>query len=126
MKIKHLILISICLTTLIFLNSCDKHHAKKLSGTYKCAVNYRYWDMTGTNIDSNYTEDLEIQQDGKSLKILDCSIHIDSLWKGNEYHYGEIHNYIEVQFKGDSIYVLRSSGGLGGNGSRAYKGKKMK
>jgi len=80
----------------------------------------------GVVIDTIYSEDLEIQQDGKNLIVLQNTIHIDSVWKGKEYYQGDVHDYLTVQFRNDSIYLTRSSGGLGGNGSRTYAGIKKK
>jgi len=111
----------------IFFVSCDKYHAHKLSGTYKCQVHFYSWIMNqGVVIDTTYSEDLEIQKDGKNLIVLQNTIHIDSVWQGNEYYQGDVHDYLTVQFRNDSIYVTRSSGGLGGNGSRTYAGVKKK
>jgi hypothetical protein len=104
--------------------SCDKHHAKKLSGTYSCKVDYHYWDMTPSTIDSTYQEDLEIKQDGKNLIVLGTPIHIDSLWKEKEYQLGDIHNYMRVLFRNDSIYITRSGGGLGATATWKYQGSK--
>jgi len=108
------------------ITGCDKHHAKKLSGTYYCGVEYHYWDMTPSNIDSTYMEEIEIKQDGKNVIVLGTSIHVDSLWNEQEYYEGYIHNYIKVLFKNDSVYIVRSGGGLGGNASWNYKGVKNK
>ena len=121
---KHVLLSLLCFLILNFLQSCDKQHAKNLAGTYKCQVHYVYWDMTPNNIDSTYLEDLYVVREGKYLKVLDCKIHVDSLYQGQEYQFGEIHNYIKVQFKDKHLYVTRSSGGLGGNASRTYDGVK--
>lgn len=109
---------------ILLLLSCDKHHAKKLSGTYSCRIEYHYWDMTPLNIDSIYYEDIKIGQDGKFIVVLGTSIHIDSLWKEKEYYDGYIHNYLKVLFKNDSVYITRSNGGLGGNASWTYEGEK--
>ncbi|WP_300661473.1 hypothetical protein [Fluviicola sp.] len=114
----------ILLTSIGLLSGCDKHRAKKLSGTYSCKVAYHYWDMTPSTSDSTYQEDLEIKQNGKNVIVLGTSIPIDSLWKEKEYYEGNAHNYIEVLFKKDSIYITRSSGGLGGNASWKYRGSK--
>lgn len=105
-------------------SSCDKYHAKKLSGTYSCKVDYHYWDMTPTNTDSTYHEDLEIKQNGKNVIVFGTSIPIDSLWKEKEYYIGYVHNYMNVLFRNDSVYITRSSGGLGGNASWKYQGIK--
>lgn len=107
-----------------FFLSCDKHHAKKLSGTYSCKVAYHYWDMTPSTIDSTYQEDLEIKRNGKNVIVLGTSIPIDSLWKEKEYSIGYVHGYMKVLFRNDSVYITRSSGGLGGNASWKYQGIK--
>lgn len=114
----------ILLVLFALLLSCDKHRAKKCSGTYSCKVDYHYWDMTPSTSDSAYQEDLEIKQDGKHVIVLGTSIHIDSLWKEKEYYIGYVHNYMKVLFKKDSIYITRSSGGLGGNATWKYRGVK--
>ncbi len=111
-------------TFILLLLSCDKHHAKKISGTYSCIVKHGYWDMTPSNFDSIYYEDIKIKQDGKFVVVLETRIHIDSLWKEKEYFEGYIHNYIKVLFRNDSIYITRSNGGLGGNASWTYEGIK--
>ncbi len=108
----------------MLLTSCDKHHAKKLAGTYSCTVEYHYWNISPTLIDSMYTEDINIEQDGKFVVVLGTRIHVDSLWKEKEYYEGYIHNYIKVLFKNDHVYITRSGGGLGGNASWTYEGNK--
>ena len=115
-----LILAIVCTTV-----GCDKQHARKLAGTYACRVDYHYWDMMPTNIDSTYYEDVVVTQEGKNVIVLGTEIHIDSLWKEKEYYEGYIHNYIKVLFKKDSLYITRSGGGLGGNASWQYAGLKL-
>lgn len=107
------------------LTSCDKFHAKKLTGTYSCEVDYHYWDMTPLIIDSTYHEDIESTRQGKNVIVLGTSIPIDSLWKEKEYYEGNVHDYITVLFKDDSVYITRSSGGLGGGCTLKYSGRKM-
>lgn len=124
MYIKHFYLF-FCILAFVFLNSCDKHHTKKLAGNYKCSVHIHSWDMTGYYLDSNYTEILEVKQEGKTLKILGDSFHIDSLWKEQIDTIGYIHDYTIIQFINDSIYLSHGSGGLGGSTSWFYKGKKQ-
>lgn len=113
-----------CVLFLCVSLSCDKYHAKKTAGTYTCDVDYHYSDGTPTTIDTAYTEKLIVQQKGKNITVLNYEIHIDSLWKEKEYLTGQIHNYIKVKFVNDSIYLTHSSGGLGGNSTWIYKGKK--
>jgi hypothetical protein len=80
----------------------------------------------GVVIDTIYTEDLEIQQDGKKLIILQNSIHIDSLWTGKKYYQSNGSTYYTVQFRKDSVYVKHSSGNAIGNGYPTYAGVKKK
>lgn len=107
------------------LTSCDKHRAKKLSGTYSCVVDYRYFDISGTSIDSTYNEDIYIDQDGKNLIVLGTSIHIDSLWKEKEYSEGYFYDQMTVLFKDDQVYITKSGGGQGGSSSLNYVGVKQ-
>ena len=115
------ILLSIIMLTAI---SCDKYHAKKLAGTYACKVRYIRTTYYEPSIDSTYYEDITIKQDGKNVIILGTPIHIDSLWKGKKYYQGYIHDYMEVQFKKDSVFITKSGGGLGGNVAWVYSGLK--
>lgn len=110
----------------LFLMSCDKFHAKKLAGTYSCRVDYNYWDMTPKIIDTTYQEEIEIKQKGKLLEIFNHSIPIDSLWKEKQFYQGDVHSYMKVLFKNDSVYITTSGGGLGGNSSAIYTGRKVK
>lgn len=109
---------------LLLLESCDKHHAKKLAGVYHCKVHYHYEDISPKYIDSFYNSDLTIERKGKYLYIFDYKIHIDSLWKAPTCKRGYIHDYLNVLFEKDSVFVLRGGGGLGGNSYKYYKGKK--
>lgn len=110
----------------LILLSCDKYHAKKMAGQYACKVEYHYWDISPKNIDSIYTQDIQVTPDGKNVIVLETRIHVDSLWKRVEYVEGYIHDYIKVRFKKDSVYITRSGGGLGGNASWTYSGLKIK
>ena len=118
--------ISFLTTVLFFTLGCDKYQAKKLAGTYSCEVEYDYWDMTPTSVDSTYNEDLEIKREGKNLVVLDHSIDIDELRSEEEYYYGYVHNYIKVTFdkKNNTVRITRASGGIGGNATRKYFGIK--
>lgn len=80
--------------------------------------------MTPVIIDTMYNEDLEIAQDGKYVLVLGTKIHIDSLWKEKQYMKGDIHGFLQVLFKNDSVYITKSSGGMGGNGTIIYEGIK--
>lgn len=120
MKI-HVIILLLC----YLFTSCDKMYAKKIAGNYRCYTHYLYWDGIPTYIDSSYISELKVSQKNKTLTILNFDIHIDSLRNENEYTIGDIHDYLKVQVKKDSIFIVRSSGGLGGNASISYRGKKI-
>lgn len=123
---KHLIhtsIISLFVTSLLLL-SCDKFRARKLSGKYFCSVHYHYWDMTPLISDSSYFEEIEIEQKGNNLIVLGTAIHIDSLYKDNEYNEFYSNNHLQVLFKNDSLYLTKSIVGLGGGGSWIYAGIK--
>ena len=66
-------------TMFLFISSCDKYQDKKFEGTHVCAVEYDYWGMAPTNIDSTYNEDIQIKREGKNLLVLGHSIDIDEL-----------------------------------------------
>lgn len=118
--------VTILLATFLLASSCDKYQAKRLSGTYKCEVEYSYWDMTPTNIDSTYAKEIEITRDGKDLIVLGNSIHIDKLKDGQEYYEGSVHEYIKVTFnkRNKTILIQKHSGGQGGGSSTEYFGTK--
>ncbi len=113
------------LCCMLMLQGCDKHHAKKLSGTYRCRVDYHHWSMNGPYIDSTYYEDIIIERHEKNLIILGKSIHINELWK-EEYESGTYSQYFNVRFTNDSVYILKGGGGQGGSGSLSYAGRKLK
>ena len=82
--------------------------------------------MTGYSIDSSYVDTVEIYAQNRSIVIFGNEVSVDSLRNERLYYEGYVHDYFQVQFKGDSIYYLISSGGLGGNGSYEYRGIKNK
>lgn len=125
MLIRNVFAFFVCSIFLFLVLSCDKYHAKRLAGTYACTVDYHYWDMTPVVIDSTYKEDIEITQEGKNVVVLGVAIPVDSLWKENEYYQGNVHDYMTVLFRDDSVYITRSSSGLGGGGTLTYSGKKI-
>lgn len=125
MNIRIFFLITLVAAILSSTMSCDKHHAKKLAGTYACKVDYHYWDMMPTHFDTTYFEDVEVEQGGRNVIVFGISIDIDSLWKGKEYSQGYIHSYMNVLFRNNSVYITTSSGGLGGNSSSKYAGVKL-
>ena len=118
----HLLTFILAITILIC--SCDKHHSKKLSGTYSCKVHCHSWTLSGSVFDTIYFEEIEIKQEGKDLKILDELIHIDSLWNERQYNEGNYPNYFSVLFTNDSVYITNGGSGHGGAGYCKYSGKK--
>ena len=107
-------------------SSCDKHHAKKLSGTYSCKVHGKYYLMNQYSTDTTYSAELTITQDKKFLLILDKKIHIDSLWRENKYEEGSFQKYFQTQFKNDSLYVSYGSSSQSSNFSSDYACSKKK
>lgn len=119
--------VSIFLLTILVVagfSSCDKYHAKKLSGSYTCSVHYHYMDITPMEMDSTYTEILEVEQDGKNIKVLGYTIPIDSVWKTDGYTVGSYNQNFTVRFDKDKIYCYTYSGGLGGHATREYNGSR--
>lgn len=105
--------------------SCDKIKARKFSGKYRCTVDHYAWIMNqGVIADTSYVEDIEIKRAGKMVNVMGRSIHVDSLRDENIYKEGQSNNYFSVLFKKDSIYIESMSGGLGGNSSWMYAGRK--
>lgn len=117
-------LISICMISLLFV-SCDKMKARKFAGKYRCTVDHYAWIMNqGVIADTTYVEDVEIKREGKFVVVMGRSIHVDSLRNENTYKEGQYNNYFSVLFKKDSVYIEMMSGGLGGNSSWKYAGRK--
>ncbi len=123
-KASNLLVLLFLISAGIVLNSCDKYHVKKLSGTYNCEVHYNYWVGASTITDTSYNESVVVEREGEFVKVLDYKIHIDSLWKEKEYTEGYIHNFIEIQFIDDNLLITRHSGGLGGGVTWKYNGTK--
>ena len=105
--------------------SCDKYKAKRLSGIYSCTVNFHYFDMTGTTIDTTYTEDLEVKQDNDSIVIFNNKVHVDELRNGATFEkYNGATSSYKVKIYKDELYYFSTNGGLGGSSSIEYIGKK--
>jgi len=105
--------------------SCDKMKARKFAGTYRCTVDHYAWVLNqGVIADTAYAEDIEIKREGKHVVVMGRSIHVDSLRNEHAYKEGQYNNYFSVLFKKDSIYIEMMSGGLGGNSSWMYAGRK--
>ena len=116
----------ILLTILLF--GCKKHQGNKLSGTYRCTVEQRDWNMSTGAVNSNYEKDIDITQDRDFLKILEEYVHSDSLTKNKLYTkvlYGG-KGVFEVQFIDKNIYIYQKSNGLGGGVEFTYRGEKIK
>src|SRR5688500_19290722 len=93
---------------LIILAGCDKRDAKKLFGTYKCEVTSHSWGMNQSSAYTTYTKEVNVNLDGKFVKIFSYSIHIDKLRDENIYSEPVGHSTFQVQFKNDSIYIKES------------------
>lgn len=105
--------------------SCDKLQARKFAGTYRCTVDHYAWVLNqGVIADTTYVENIEIKRKGKFVIVMGRSIHVDSLRNENTYKEGQYSNYFSVLFKKDSVYIEMMSGGLGGNSSWKYAGRK--
>ena len=117
------------LTAFIFFSvalmiSCDKQRARKLSGTYHCRVEQESFDMVSLESDTIFFQDLIVEQQGKEVKVLGTTIHIDSLWKEKEYYESGFNSSIRVLFREDSVFIEKYNGGQGGYTYWYYKGLK--
>jgi hypothetical protein len=108
---------------LTFFTACDKQHAKKLAGNYDCIVQYKHTDWSNYSIDSiyeevteSYQENIEVTRNGKYLTVIGekfydyrNEIHIDSLWKNDEYimyHQHTSHqSSLTIKFSDNSLYI---------------------
>jgi hypothetical protein len=123
-KTSNLIILIFCFSAGMILNSCDKYHVKKLSGTYNCQVHYNYWVGTTTIIDTIYDERVVVTREGQFVKVLDYKIHIDSLWKEKEYSEGDYQSFFKIQFTNDNLLISRYGIGLGAGVTWQYNGTK--
>ena len=106
--------------------SCDKHHARKLAGTYTCAVEFSYWSFAPTIIeDSVFYDELVIERKGKEVIVFGHSIHIDELWNEKEYYTAGPNGSLRVLFKNDNVYIRKTSGGQGGEATYDYSGERI-
>lgn len=113
----------ISLSFIFAIQSCDKHFAKKVSGTYACQIHSTYWDMSqNNNLDTTYLGELKVEKDGKFVVVKGHKVHADSLRSGKEYVEGHYSNFFKLKIYMDSIYFTQSSGGLGGGGTTEYVG----
>ncbi len=82
--------------------------------------------MMGTvSHDTTYIDTIEVKREGDFITLLDNSFLVDSIWKGNKFKEGYVHEYREIQFIHDSIYFTQYSGGLGGGDGTNYAGIKI-
>lgn len=100
----------------IFQVSCSKTSSRKIAGEYACTVDYYYFDLTPTYIDSSWTENLTVERSKKEIIILGNSIHTDSLTEGEVYTEGTKPSF-SIKVSGDSLYYNQTFGGLGGGSS---------
>lgn len=120
-----IVLLLLFVAGILSFSSCDKYHAKKLSGTYQCSVHYHSFTITPSEVDSTYSESIEVKREGKELKVLGYTVPIDSVWETDGYMIGSYNNYFQIRFVGDSLYCYQYSGGLGGNVTYDYQGVKL-
>ncbi len=119
MRISQVIIILFCFASLVI--SCKKIKAKKIAGEYGCKVDYSYWDISPVNIDSNWTENIVVENDKQSILIFDKSIRVDCLKVNGFYKVGDHNNYYMVKVIKDSLYYSSGGGGLGGCSSVSYR-----
>lgn len=117
-------ILTFSLTCVLLFASCDKFHARKLSGTYTCQIHISSYLMGSYTTDTSYTDNLIVEHKGKNVIILNNTIPVDSLWGGHVYYVGNGPNFFKLQFINDSVYYSSHSGGLGGGYSAYYAGKK--
>ena len=109
---------------LIMLSACSKKLSKKNTEKYRCTVHHYSW-TGGINYDTVYVDTIEVKREGDFITVLGNSFFVDSVWKGNKFKEGDVHNHREIQFINDSIYYSTYSGGLGGGGGKDYIGIKI-
>jgi hypothetical protein len=124
---KHVLSFSllVCLATIV--SCCRKIQARRLEGTYTCAVDYHYWQMSNPQytVDSTYTADLVIDFKKNVLTIDEFMIPIDSVRNEHKYHFGGYHYSADIQFINDSVYFYKSVLiGLGGGYTESFAGSK--
>ena len=105
--------------------SCDKRLAKQMAGFYDCRVDYHYFDILPTTIDSTYYVTIEVEQEEQHVLVLGRKIHVDSLRGGNEYKEGGAHSKFTLQIINDGLIMKTSGGGQGGIASHSYVGTKQ-
>lgn len=128
-KIPLIALVSLLLLTV----SCQKYRAKKLAGTYACKVVY-HLQHPGSEpnsyyiLDTTYFEDVVVVQDGKDLKFLGYSVHVDEVKDGKTASFANTGGISSsgISFKNGEISIYNSSWQNSGSWSINYNGKKKK
>ncbi len=108
---------------LILLSACSKKLYKK-NKKYRCSVHHYSW-TGGFHYDTLYVDTIEVKREGDYITLLGNQFFVDSVWKGNKFKEGYVHEHREIQFMGDSIYFSMYSGGLGGGDGTNYIGIKI-
>ena len=106
------------------LSACEKKQPKKLTEKYYCSIRHYSW-TGGLQYDTIYHDTIEVKREGDYITLLGNHFHVDSVWRGNPYSEGYVHDHREIQFKNDSIYFSTYSGGLGGGDGSDYMGIKI-
>ena len=119
-----IIIFLFALLALVLLSACEKKQPKKLTEKYYCSVHHYSW-TGGINYDTLYVDTIEVKREGDYITLLGNQFLVDSVWKGNKFKEGYVHDHREIQFKSDSIYFSTYSGGLGGGDGTGYAGIKI-
>jgi hypothetical protein len=106
------------------LSACEKKQPKKLTEKYYCSVHHYSW-TGGLQYDTTYNDTIEVKREGDYITLLGNQFLVDSVWRGNHYKEGYVHDHREIQFINDSIYFSTYSGGLGGGDGTDYTGIKI-
>jgi hypothetical protein len=109
---------------LLLLSACSKKLSKKNTEKYRCSVHHYSW-TGGFHYDTLYVDTIEVKREGDYITLLGNQFFVDSVWKGNKFKEGYVHEYREIQFIHDSIYFTQYSGGLGGGDGTNYAGIKI-
>jgi hypothetical protein len=119
-----IIIFLFALLALVLLSACEKKQPKNLTEKYYCSVHHYSW-TGGFHYDTIYNDTIEVKREGDYITLLGNQFFVDSVWKGNKFKEGYVHEYREIQFINDSIYFTQYSGGLGGGDGTNYAGIKI-
>lgn len=100
--------------------SCKKFKANKFAGTYACQVDYHYWSMIPESYDSTYREDVVVERNKRDLTVFDRTFPVDSVLDERLFNNSFPHSGFQIRFLKDSLYLMRSGGGLGGGYTLNY------